>query len=486
LNSQSSSGAKSSVAFFLSVLTLSLAFVASYLCASDPMFRAMMKLSRQADLMSQRYVGELSPERVFADAWRSMQMAIPFRVELVSDTGNTAEEKKLGDWGLLLSTNKGSISVVAVTEGSAFSGALQPGDRVTSVGQDTARLVANLRQYLTSRTGDSLLIAIERDGVAETVSVVVPIFPRRPSLTFSRLDDIVYCGINTISDHLAESLFDSLRSTINETTKGLIIDLRSCRDDSEGDVERLARAFLDLKTTLPFVLLVDLSTGRQGEMLAAQLLKRKHVVAAGNVTRPLHAVTEMLPLRSGKRLYVYRGELNEDYYFARDSLINDSLRKSLDGQVTAKEQIIPEIACEPPELSGITIDLLHHDLLLDFAAASSYKSLPAPEQEARLFDEFAAFLRERGYSYDPLGEAFRDLEISARRPGMLTAIEDIRKTLKAQPPARLDELRGEIIPLLLIYLQQVKIGGEPSLADRIRIDDYCLKAAMAYLKGAHS
>jgi len=486
LNSPSSSGAKSSLAFTLSVLTLTLAFVASYLCVSDPLFRAMMKLSLQADLMSQRYVGELSPERVFADAWKSMQMAIPFRVELVSDTGNAAEEKKLGDWGLLLSTNKGSISVVAVTEGSVFSGALQPGDRVTSVGQDTARLVTSLRQYLTSRTGDSLFIAIERGGVAETVKVVVPIPPQRPSLTFSRLDDIVYCGISTMSDHLAESLFDSLRLTVNEMTKGLIIDLRSCRDDSEDDVDGLARAFLDLKATLPFVLLVDLSTGRQGEMLAAQLLKREHVVAAGNVTRPLHAVTEMLPLRSGKRLYAYRGERNEDYFYARDSLINDSIRKSLDGRVTTEEQIIPEVACEPPELSGLTIDLLHRDLLLDFAAASSYKSLPIPEQEVKLFDDFVAFLRERGYSYDPLGEAFRDLEISARRPDMLTAIEDIRKTLKAQPPARFEELRGEIIPLLLIYLQQVKIGGEPSFADRIRIDDYCLKAAMAYLKGAHS
>jgi hypothetical protein len=305
-------------------------------------------------------------------------------------------------------------------------------------------------------------------------------------LTFSRLDDIVYCGINTISDQLAESLSDSLRLTVSETTKGLIIDLRNCRDDSEGDVEKLARAFLDLQSTLPFVLLVDVSTGRQGGMLAAQLLKREHVVAAGNVTRPLHAVTEILPLRSGKRLYVYRGERNEDYFYARDSLINDSLRKSLDGQVTAEEQIILEIACEPPGLAGMTIDLLHRDLLLDFAAASSYKSLPTLEQESTLFDDFVAFLRQRGYSYDPLGEAFRDLEISARRPGMVMAIEDIRKTLKAQPPARLDELRGEIMPLLLIFLQQVKIGGEPSLADRVRIDDYCLKAAIAYLKGVHS
>jgi hypothetical protein len=486
LNSPSSSGAKSSLAFFISVLTLSLAFLASYLCASDPMFRAMMRLSRQADLMSQRYVGELSPDRVFADAWRSMQMAIPFRVELVSDTGDATEETGLGNWGLLLSTDKGSISVVAVTEGSVFSGVLQPGDRVTSIGQDTARLVANLRQYLTARIGDSLYIAIERGGIVETVKVIVPIPPHRPPLTFSRLDGIVYCGINTINDHLAEPLIDSLRLTVNETTKGLIIDLRSCRDDSEDDADELAQAFLDLKETMPFVLLVDVSTGRQGELLAAQLLKRKHVVAVGNVTRPLHAVTEMLPLRSGKRLYVYRGERNEDYFYSRDSLVNDSLRRALDGDAATGEQILPEIACEPPELSGLTIDLLHRDLLLDFAAASSYKTLPTIEQEAELFDDFVTFLSKRGYSYDPLGDAFRDLERSARRPDMITTIDGIRKTLRAQQPASLDELRGEIMPLLLIFLQQVKIGGEPSLADRIRIDDYCLKAAVAYLRGARS
>jgi len=78
------------------------------------------------------------------------------------------------------------------------------------------------------------------------------------------------------------------------------------------------------------------------------------------------------------------------------------------------------------------------------------------------------------------------LEKSAQRQDVVTTIDEIRRTLQAQPPASLDELRGEIIPLLLIYLQQVKIGGEPSLADRIRIDDYCLKAAVAYLKGARS
>jgi hypothetical protein len=486
LNSPNSSGAKSSLAFFLSVLTLSVAFVASYLCASDPMFRAMMRLSRQADLMSQRYVGELSPDRIFADAWRSMQTAIPFRVELVSDTGNASEETKLGNWGLLLSTDKGGVSVVAVTEGSVFSGALQPGDRVTSVGQDTAHLITNLRQYLSSRIGDSLFISVERGGIAETVKVIVPIPPRRPELTFSQLDDIVYCGINTISEHLAETLMDSLRVNVSETTKGLIIDLRSSRDDSDGDIGKLAQAFLDLKGTLTFVLLVDVSTGQQGEMLAAELLKRKNVVTAGNITRPLHAVTEMLPLRSGRRLFVYRGERNEEYFYARDSLSIDSPRDSLDDRVTTGEQILPEIACEPPELSGMTVDLLHRDLLLDFAAGSSYKALPTIEQEAELFADFATFLSKRGYSYDPLGDAFRDLEMSARRTEMSTTIDEIREKLQAQPPARLDELRGEIVPLLLIFLQQVKISGEPSLADRIRIDDYCLKAAMAYLKGARS
>ena len=46
MNSPNSSGAKSSAAFFLSVLTLSLAFVASFLCATELMFQAMMGLSR--------------------------------------------------------------------------------------------------------------------------------------------------------------------------------------------------------------------------------------------------------------------------------------------------------------------------------------------------------------------------------------------------------------------------------------------------------
>ncbi|GEM_PF-2382105 len=485
MNSQSSSGAKSSLTFLFSILTLSLAFLAASLCASDPMFRAMMKLSRQADLMSQRYVGELSPQRIFADAWRHMQRAIPFRVELVSDTGTATGEGKLGDWGLLVSTEHGRTTVVAVTEDSPFAAALQPGDRVTSVGEDTSDLIGNLKNYLASRVGDSLSVAVERGGVAETVRVTIPDPPHHPAVTLSRLDDIVYCGINSIGNHPAGSLADSLRLNVNETTKGLIIDLRSCGDNSAGDVRGFAQAFLDLPATLPLVLLVDVSTGWQGEMLAARLLKREHVVAAGNITRPLHAVSEMLPLRSGERLFVYRGERNEDYFYGRDFLVNDSLSTLLDNRNAGEEEIVPEISCEPPELSAMTVDLLHRDLLLDFAATSSYKALPTREQEEELLSDFAAFLRRRGYSYDPLGEAFRDLEISARRPEMLTAVEDIRRTLRAQPPARLEDLQNEIIPLLLIYIQQTKIGGEPSLADRIRIDDYCLQAAMAYLKGDH-
>jgi hypothetical protein len=461
-------------------------FAASYLCASDPMFRAMMRLSRQADLMSQRYVGELHPDRIFADAWRSMQTAIPFHVELVSDSSGSASERKLGDWGLLLSSDRGVTNVVSVTEGSLFSGTLRPGDRVKSIGLDTTRLIDNLRRYLTSKVGDSLLISIERGDVIETVKVIVPLAPEKALLTFSRLDNIVYCGINAIVEHMDAPLHDSLQLNIDESTKGLVIDLRGCQDDSEEGGDDVLREFLGLRPSLPFVLLVDQLTGRQGEKLVRQLLKREQVTVAGDTGHPLRAVTEAIELQSGNRLYVYRGERNEDYYYNRDSLVDDSLSNPLVSRRGLTESTVPEIACEPPELSGLTVDLLHRGLMLDFAAASSYKTLPSLDEEAQLFDAFTSFLHAKGYAYDPLGEAFRDLEISGHKPALLKAIDNIRNTLRAQPSAKLDDLRNEIVPLLLLYIQQVKIGGEPSLADRLRIDDICLQAAITYLQKAHS
>jgi hypothetical protein len=485
LNSPRTSGARSSLAFLLSVLTLTLAFFASYLCASDPLFRAMMRLSRQADLMSQRYVGDLSPERVFADAWRGMQAAIPFEVELAPDSSDTPQDRRLGDWGLLLASDHEGLSVVAVTDGSLFSGALRPGDRVTSVDSDTVQLVDRLKRYLSSRVGDSLTIEVERDGVTDTISVVVSDPPMKSAVSISMLDSVLYCGISSISDHLSASLNDSLPDQVNSGMRGIILDLRNCADKNVADLESIAEAFGESRHSLPTVILVDESTGRQGAGLARQVIKQDGVSIAGNVSRPLRVVTETIPLRTGEHLYVYRGERNEDYYFLRDTLANDTADSSRNGLGAGSDEITPGITGDPPSLSAITLDLLDRGLMIDYAAASSYRALPAPAEEARMFEEFTAFLGTRGYSYDPLGQAFRDLEISARKPQILPTIRNMRMIINAQPPSRLDDLRSEIIPLLLLHLQEIKIGGEPALADRLRMNDYCLQAALAFLKEPH-
>ncbi len=475
MNSLNNSGAKSTASFILSVLTLALAAVASYLCASDEMFRAMMKLSRQSDLMAQQYVSELSAESVFNDAWRGMQAALPFRVELTSDTVESNAGRGNDNWGLTLSFEEGAAKVVAVSRKSLFFGTLRQGDLLTAVEHDTGQLVTNLEHHLASARGDSISINFKRSGTLDSAKVLVPNNERGPAVEVAAVDDIVYCGLREFNDRLEKSVEDSLHASVVDSTQGVVVDLRESSDGDGRNVDKLAKVFLDLRGTLPLVLLVDHTTCRQGELLAVELLKRDKTLIFGNEENSLQAGTEVIPLRSGRSLYVHRGQRND--FHSTDSG---------EAGVDSSGRIGPQIRCEPPLLSGLTVDLLNRNYFLDFVAASAYEALPSKSDEEQLFNEFADYLAKQGYSYDPLRQAYGDLQLSARSPEARQSVQDIGRIINMLPKAQINEYRPEITHFLLIYIQQIKVGGEPTVAERLRLDDYCLQAAVAYLRGLRS
>ncbi len=148
----------------LFLLTLLLVFGAAYQCVNDSLFRAMIGLAQQSELLSSRYFGEVAPEKVFADAWQGMQGAIPFRVELSADSDAPTKVGRPRNWGITLTPQDSLVVVEDVAESSPFFGFLLPQDKITGVDTLREESVIDFIDYLNSHPKGATRIFFEREG----------------------------------------------------------------------------------------------------------------------------------------------------------------------------------------------------------------------------------------------------------------------------------------------------------------------------------
>lgn len=475
--------AEVAVTFFSFFSAVLLVIGAGYLTLSDPLFRAMMRLSRQSDLLSHRYVGDISPERVFADGWRGMQQAIPFRVELVSDSAAVSQPSDQNDWGLTLSFGAGNAEVLAVALRSPFYGILRRDDRLISVGELTGDLRLKLRTYLDENVDESLLVYFEREGIRDSATVALRLDMPRTAFTWSMIDSVRYCSIARFETGLSEAIGDSIGVPAYGSASGLIVDLRDSDGGLREEADKIADLLASPQQPLPIVLLVNASTGNEAEFLAWRLLGSGRATAIGSPTRGTVSKAEEIYLWSGSKLHVSTPD-RTPIRLDSDTVVSDTSASSPGGDsASSSGRIVPRMGCDSPTIPGLVFDLVSRDFLLEFVAATSYDALPSTDSESQLYNEFVSYLASRGYRYDPTGEALRDLEGHLLSREMRGYVEDMRQTQRRIVPEKVDNYRSEIIRYLLVAIQQVRIGGMPTPADRLRLDDYCLQAAVAYLSG---
>lgn len=456
-------------------LTVMLILGAAYQCVNDSLFRAMIALAQQSELLASRYFGEVTPEHVFADGWRGMQAAIPFRVELSPAGDQPVNVGQPRNWGLTLRPVDSAMMVVDIAESSPFFGFLFPQDRI--IGIDTVReeRTVDLVEYLNSRDAGETRIFFERDGRADSVIVQIAATESINDASAEIEDSIGYLALKLPSSSDLDRDLEKLRGS---GAQEFIIDLRGSRGDDHDQADALLGQIERITDDRPTVVLIDAASKGTAEELARRLSRLAHVVTMGTTSAGTPAVVDEIELRSGRRLYV---SLNERFPWASEEAIDTATKSSF--RVTSSTAVVPATGCGDARVSALLLELIHGGHMLDFVSGRHFSIFPRPGDEDSLLAEFNSYLRLRKFRYDPLGRTLSDMGLNDMNHEMTPIYQHMRQTHQRLGDLDISEFREEILRNLLKLIHRVKIGGAPSLTIRARTDDACLAAALAYLKG---
>jgi hypothetical protein len=455
-------------------LTLTLVFGSAYLCINDSLFRVMIALAQQSELLASRYFGEVSPEQIFTDAWHGMQGAIPFRVELSDASGPSELREQRHDWGLTLAPADSSVTVVNIAASSPFHGFLLPEDRITGIDSLHEDIFANFVEYLNRHQDGATRIFFERDGRADSVTVKISSEKPSDNLSVEFLDSIAYF-------HLALPAPDGYTSQLAKLSSSgalaFIIDLRNSRGDDHDQAIQLSEQLRSIIAARPTAVLLDGSTKGVSEDIARQLMQSDNATSIGTTTAGMPSIVEEVQLRTGRRLYV---SLNETLTQPADEADDSSAVPTASAETSTA--VIPELRCTGRQLTPLLFELVHGGYLLDFVTSHDYEALPGVADEDSLFSQFERFLEQRRFRFDPLGRALSDMSINEMGSDMTPIYRHMQKLHHEIVNPGLLEYRDEILRSLLKAIFEVKIGGEPSLSTRARTDDPCLAEALSHLQ----
>lgn len=473
------------LSFLFFGLTAVLTLGAISLCINDSLFRTMVTLARQSDLLAQRYYGEVTPEQVFADAWRGMQQAIPFRVELVDEPGGVGAATPPFDWGLTLTPLDSTIKVMAVAQTSPFQGALQPDDEIIAVDAIQAAAPIKFAEYLSERESTYVMLHIRRKAALDSVQVLLAPMRGVETLQVDTIGAWLYVGVRGLSREAGSALRRRIDEQRRSQYSGMVVDLRRLRSSAYNEISDLNTIICEAAANMPLVALIDGNTVGAGERLAMQLREECGARLIGAPTAGINSQFEELRLRSGKRLLVSINErvLPELEFTDTLGAAVDAIRKFAERQ--RENAVLPDIECREQRLSPLTFELVHRGLIVEFVAAQADQPFPAPENEARIWSEFLAFLERRQFHFDPLGDALNDLEVHEVTPEMRPVIRRLRYLRGQVEPNDWGEYRDEILRQILETWYRVRVSVAPAPpALRLRFSDACLAEAIKYLQGA--
>lgn len=456
---------------------MALVFVAGYICVSDPFFRVMMSLARQSELLASRYFGEVSPDKVFADAWHGMQRALPFRAELSEFEESEEIPASPQDWGLTLAPLDSSIQVVDIATNSPFRGLLNPEDRITGVDALREEAFVDLIEYLNNSAHGETKILFRRSGHTDSITVLLDSIP---TMTTSepRVDSIWSIRYVELQLSASNDLLSMVKDQKLEQFSAIIFDLRKSHSEDYDLAAKLAEEIIKIADSKPVVLLIDRRTRGAAEELVRKASSDSRIATIGAPTRGISTEIEQIDLRAGQKLYVSVNDKNTERESMLTELTSDTVKEAI-----SPRSVVPTIRCEDRLMSPMVFELIHGDHILSFVTASHYTRVPDVDEEEQLYQDFKRFLANRRFRYDPLGKVLSDMGVYAMDPDMQAAYRQLRESHREMGDSNLDEYRDEVVSTLLKTIHRVKVAGPRPIELTMRTDDLCLKEAVEYLKG---
>ncbi len=440
----------------------------------------MMVLAQQSDLLAQRYYGEIEPEQIFDDAWRGMQQAMPFRVELSDQPLKPETVTPSSDWGLTTERDSTGIRVEAITRSSRLAGQIMPGDVIVALKSDSGIAPDDFNWYLNQNTGDTIDVLVNRSGLEQELSLYLPEANAGAGTKCEAYENASYVAVERLTRETAEVVNKCIEEAANSGRPGLIIDLRGCGGDGSTNPVELARKIGGAASALHSVAMIDKQTTDEAELLAGFLRRDYQFKLVGSKTVGLSTARDEIMLRSGKLLYV--SAYDRQAPMTADSLPSDTIPVVSSGRVAAA--LTPDTECEPLEIPSVLFQIIHYGHLHDFVVSHRFDELPSRSDEDLVFQSFKAYLDSVGFRFDPLREAATLLSYYRADSDVRPLVDQIKRKADAEGAITLDEVRDEVLQFLLTSIYRTWIGGNLGVDEKLQLRDRCLQQALMEVAGS--
>jgi carboxyl-terminal processing protease len=233
--------------------------------------------------------------------------------------------------GAYVSVDEGDLVIIApIADSPADKAGIRAGDTIMEInGEPVADLsLGEAILKIRGPRGTSVTLLVLHEGDTDPVEIsIVRTTVEVPSVRLEIEGDIAVINITQFSERTDEELSDVLENLDENTTRGIVLDLRGNPGGLLGAVVEVASHFLDdgivttmkdnrgdltnyevkgsgRKTDLPVVVLVDNYSASGSEVLAGALQAYDRAVVAGATTFGKGSVNVLQELGDGSGLYI--------------------------------------------------------------------------------------------------------------------------------------------------------------------------------------
>jgi carboxyl-terminal processing protease len=245
--------------------------------------------------------------------------------------GISSLEGEFDGIGAYVSVDDGDLIIIApIADSPADKADIRAGDIILEIDGEPVDDMSLAEAIIKIRgpKGTAVTLLVLHDGEIEPVEIrIVRTTVEVPSVQFQMEDSIAWINITQFSERTDDELVEVLKGLDEDTTRGIILDLRGNPGGILSTVVEVASHFLKsgvvatmrdnngelteypvedsgLKTDLPAVVLVDSSSASGSEVLAGALQDHDRAVIAGTTTFGKGSVNVLLELSDGSGLYL--------------------------------------------------------------------------------------------------------------------------------------------------------------------------------------
>lgn len=231
--------------------------------------------------------------------------------------------------GAYITVKEGKLSVIApIIDSPAEKAGIKAGDIILEIDGEPVANMSFAEAVLKIRgpQGTTLELLISREGESE--SLLIKIVREKVEVASVRLemkDDFAHITITEFTQRTGQEMGEILQSIDENTTRGIILDVRGnpggivnavvevasyfIREDvilyirdNQGEISPKNRTEVTPVTDLPVVLLVDSSSASGSEVLAGALQDYKRATIAGTTTFGKGSVGQFIILHDGSAI----------------------------------------------------------------------------------------------------------------------------------------------------------------------------------------